>query len=192
MPGNIIRQGVIRRLWPADRQTFVAHLLRLDSESRRKRFQGYVSDIFLQDYAERAMKPGTVFYGYFDAAILRAVAELHIIKPVWSAEAEAAFSVEAPYQEHGIGSELFKRIMNAARNRSIKFVTLHCLTTNSAMRRLVGKFSGKITFDRDEAVATIPSALPTPMSLMREAINGGVGLAKAMLDEELRLIKAVR
>ncbi|WP_376800356.1 GNAT family N-acetyltransferase [Candidatus Raskinella chloraquaticus] len=190
MPGSFIGRGAIRRLWPADREAFAAHLLRLDSDSRRKRFQGFVSDSFLQGYAERSIKTLTVFYGYFDAGTLRAVAELHLIHPSWPAQAEAAFSVEASYQEHGIGSELFKRIIDAARNRSVSDVTFHCLTSNSAMRGLCKKFGGKIVFDQDEAVGTIPSSMPTPMSLMREAISGGVGIAKAMLDEELRLIKA--
>lgn len=191
MPGNFIGRGVIRRLWPADKAQFEDHLLRLDPESRRKRFQGFVADSFLADYAARALGPGAVLYGYFDEAVLRAVSELHPLGSVWARHAEAAFSVEAHYQEHGIGTELFKRVVDAARNRSISDIELHCLTTNVAMRRLVGKFGGKINFDRDEAVGTIPSALPTPMSLFREAVNGGVGYAKAILDEELKLIRAV-
>ena len=35
--------GGIRRLWPADRQDFLAHLMRLDAESRHDRVGGAVS-----------------------------------------------------------------------------------------------------------------------------------------------------
>ena len=190
MPGNYMGRGIVRRLWQGDRDAFAQHLLRLDADSRRKRFQGFVSDEYLLSYAARSMKPSTVIFGYFDGGELRAVAELHPLTPAWSSRAEAAFSVEADYQYHGIGTELFKRILDAARNRSIGDVALHCLTTNTAMRRLCSKFGGKIKIDQDEAIATINSALPSPMSLMREAINGGVGYAKAVLDAELALLKA--
>lgn len=189
MPGNFVGRGTIRRLWPPDRPEFAAHLLRLDVDSRRKRFQGFVSDSFIETYAERALTTKAVFYGYFDDGVLRAVAELHPLRPALAGRAEAAFSVEPGYQEHGIGTALFKRILDAARNRSISDLVLHCLSTNAAMHRLVAKFGGKISIDSDEAVGTIRSAVPTPMSLMREAISGGVGYAKAMLDEELKLIR---
>jgi hypothetical protein len=38
----MVGSGVIRRLWPIERDRVRAHLLRLDQESRRLRFGGLV------------------------------------------------------------------------------------------------------------------------------------------------------
>jgi len=46
-------RGAIRQLRPSDLPRFREHLLRLDTASRRDRFNGLVDDAFLQNYAAR-------------------------------------------------------------------------------------------------------------------------------------------
>jgi len=96
--------GIIRKLWPTEVGKFREHLLRLDPESRRMRFAHAVSDVFIEDYANRMHHMGSIVYGYFEGPHLRAAAELRKLSAVWGEEAEAAFSVEKDWQGKGIGT----------------------------------------------------------------------------------------
>ncbi|MBA4268100.1 MAG: hypothetical protein C0447_01545, partial [Methylobacterium sp.] len=49
--GTTTGHGEVRRLWPAERDLFKAHLLRLDEVTRRERFGTAVNDDFLENYA---------------------------------------------------------------------------------------------------------------------------------------------
>jgi GNAT superfamily N-acetyltransferase len=51
---------------------------------------------------------------------LRAVGECRLVGDDWPREAELAFSVEGRFQGQGIGTELFRRLVMFARNRSVK------------------------------------------------------------------------
>jgi len=188
MPGDFVGRGVVRKLWAADAAAYAAHLKRLDANARSMRFQGLVSDAYLVEHAGRAIAARTVVYGYFDEGVLRAVAELH--PEPGRTEAEAAFSVEADYQEHGVGTELFRRLVTAARNRGVRRLMMNCLPGNLAMRRLCARFGAKITIADGEAVGVIATDGPTPLSFFVEAVADGTGLAKALLDLELERLRA--
>lgn len=190
MPGTFIGRGVVRKLWIGDRLAFRDHMLRLDMKSRHMRFQGTISDEGIARYVEATFARSASLYGYFDGGILRAVAELHPLDGTFTTDAEAAFSVEPDYQEHGIGSELFKTLMTAARNRAIRNVILHCLPHNDRMRRLVKRFNGTVIYQDDELKGTIRVRAPSPLSFFREALTDSTGFAKAVLDAELALLKA--
>lgn len=118
-------EGVFRRLWPSETDKFRDHLLRL-KDSRRMRFAHAVADAFIEDYAGRMTEYGSVVYGYVLDGKVRAAAELRRLGDSWGEEAEAAFSVERAFQDHGIGSELMGRVVRAARNRSIRRLYIGC------------------------------------------------------------------
>lgn len=190
MPGPFYGRGVIRKLWLFDKPRFIEHLKRLDTDSRRKRFQGLVSDAYVERYGERAFKLDAVLYGYFDRGELKAVAELHPLGGLLTPDAEVAFSVEADYQEQGIGSELFKRLTTAARNRGLKRLIMHCLPANIGMRRLANRFGSAIVIEDGEAVGELQAPMATPLSLWREAMADGTGFARALLEVELPALAA--
>lgn len=190
MPEKFIGRGVVRKLWAGDTAQLVDHLTRLDAESRIRRFMGLVSDAHVAAHARRALRLDTVLYGYLDRGVLRAVAEMHPLGGAFSGEAEGAFSVERDWQEHGVGTELFRRLLNSARNRGIRHLTLNCLPGNLAMRRLCEKFGAKVHIEDGEAIAHLTALGPTPLSLMTEAVADGTGFAKAMLDARLTALGA--
>src|SRR5688572_27016416 len=97
---------MIRKLWPTEMQKFRDHMMRLDADSRRMRFGMAVDDAFIAGYAERADFIKSVIYGFFVGGDMRAAAELRSIGEGWGQEAEAAFSVEAEYQDTGVGTDL--------------------------------------------------------------------------------------
>ncbi len=186
MPG----EGTIRKLWLGETRKYRDHLLRLDEESRRRRFGGHVSDQHIRNHVAAAQGFNAVLYGFFVDGILRGVAELRFIG--WRFlcdEAEAAFSVEAPWQSHGIGSALLERILLAARNRGIKFLYMDCLAENLRMQQLARKFDAELSFDSGGAVAELETPRPTALSLIHEWIDDGQSVAGAVLDAQSRMLK---
>ncbi len=191
MSEHHIDGGVIRKLWVGETDPYRAHLLRLDPESRRNRFGGGVSDAFIENYVEVSRGLDSVLHGFFVDGELRGVAELRPLGKVFAFEAEAAFSIEKPWQSLGIGKVLLERTLLAARNRSIKLLHMACLADNKRMQQLALKFDAELTFDFGSVVGEVTAPHPTPMSMLREFVADSHGFATAMLDVQTRLLKAV-
>lgn len=171
----------IRRLWPADIADFRAHLLRLDKASRNMRFGGTVSDAFVSDYADTLARPDAVVFGAFTDGRLVAVAELRMLFDASGAGAEAAFSVEDPHQDKGIGDALLSRLIAAAQNRGIRSVYMICLNANARMRHLALKHDAEIEFDDGEVRGTVRRAWPDVASLTEEVLGEAFGFTRALL-----------
>jgi len=172
--------GAIRRLWATETPALRAHLARLDAENLRLRFAGHVSPAYADTYANDALRRAIAVYGWFENSTLRAVAEL--LGPMFSHTGEAAFSVERNYQGRGIGTSLMGRIVLYARNRGMRNLVVSCLSENSPMQKIARRHAADITFHTAESVGTLDPGLPTGLSILREAIAEGHGLAKAVLD----------
>jgi hypothetical protein len=97
--------------------------------------------------------------------------------------------IERPWQSHGVGTALLERTLLAARNRGIKQLHITCLTENQRMQQLARKFAADLRRDDNTVVGEVEAPYPTPMSLMREMIADGTGVATAMLDAQQRLLK---
>jgi RimJ/RimL family protein N-acetyltransferase len=179
-----------RRLWPADRPAFLAHLLRLDSQSRNDRFGGAVSESFLRRYAENAFHHDDVLCGCFIDGALCGAGELRAIRSGFGEEgggtAEAAFSVETPFRRRGIGSALLTRLMRAATNRGVARVQVYCLAHNIAMQALARKVEAELRLEHDTLAGDLITLAPTPMTLWREAADTAFGGVTAMLDWQAR------
>ena len=107
----------------------------------------------------------------------------------FSHEAEAAFSIETPWQSHGVGTALLDRTLLAARNRGFKLLHMACLADNRRMQQLALKFDAELSFDFGTVVGEVEAAHPTPMSVLREFVADSTGFATALLDVHSRLIK---
>jgi GNAT superfamily N-acetyltransferase len=183
--------GVIRKLWIHEVPLYRDHLLRLDATSRRNRFGGVVSEDFIRKYVDASIVLDAVMHGLFVDGAMRGAAELRPIGTQFSRQAEAAFSVESAWQSHGVGSELLRRTLLAARNRGIKFLHMACLADNRRMQQLARKFDADLKFDFGSVVGEVEAARPTPLSLMREIVSDSHDVASVMLDAQSRLLKPV-
>src|SRR3954468_15822668 len=181
--------GVIRKLWIDRAGAYRDHLLRLDAESRRNRFGGAGSDEFIHKYIALPIGLDAVIHGYFVDGVLRGVAELRPLGRGLTDEAEAAFSIETPWQSHGVGSALLERTLLAARNRGIKLLHMACLANNQRMVDLAKKFDAELTFDFGSVIGEVEAAHPTPMSMWRELNADTHGFATAMLDVHTKMIR---
>jgi GNAT superfamily N-acetyltransferase len=173
LPGG----GTIRKLWAAETDAYRDHLLRLDRDSRYRRFSGTAGDI------------GIVVHGFFVDGTLRGAAELRRNGSIFAHEGEAAFSVEQPWQSHGVGSVLLERTLLSARNRGIKSLQMQCRANNHRMQQLARKFAAGLSFDFGSVVGEVDPPRSTALSLMREAMADNYGIATAIFEAQSRLFR---
>jgi GNAT superfamily N-acetyltransferase len=178
--------SVIRKLWVNETDAYRDHMLRLDRDSRSRRFSGAVSDDFIARHAATAN--GAVVHGFFLDGVLRGAAELRRVGSVLSREGEAAFSVEQPWQSHGVGTVLLDRTLLSARNRGIKSLHMHCLAENERMQQLALKFDAELSFDFGSVIGEVGPPRSTALSLMREMMADGHDLANAIFEKQSRLL----
>jgi GNAT superfamily N-acetyltransferase len=189
MHDPLIDGGVIRKLWISETDLYRDHLLRLDGESRRNRFGGGVSDEFIRSYVGLSNGLDSVIHGFFVDGALRGAGELRPLGSGFAEEAEAAFSIEKPWQSHGVGTALLERTLLAARNRGFKLLHMACLAENRRMQQLARKFDAELTFDFGSVVGEVEAPHPTPLSVIRELMEDGHGFATAMLEVQSRLLR---
>ena len=130
------------------------HLLRLDRNSRRDRFHGYMDDSFIERYAEKCANDGTTIIAFFENGVVRGAAELH---PPDSPDSlpEIAFSVEASVRRRGVGSILFRKLITEARAKGYKSLRITTGSQNEPMRALASKFGAQLVFRHGESTGTI-------------------------------------
>jgi GNAT superfamily N-acetyltransferase len=189
MDDLLIEGGVIRKLWAHERSAYLDHLLRLDADSRHARFGGAVADEVIRRYVEGADPRSAVLHGFFVDGTLRGIGELRLLGGVANS-AEAAFSIEKPWQSHGVGSALLERTLLTARNRGIKHLQMVCLADNRRMQELARKFDAELSFDFGSVIGEVVTPYPTPLSMFRELVSDGRMVASAVLEAQIRLLRA--
>jgi len=151
-------QGTIRQLRPSDMDRFAQHLLRLDAQSRRDRFNAPINDHFLNAYARRCFAEGATVIGYVEDQHVLAAAEVHERPELAEATGEIAFSVERPLQHRGLGSRLFERLIAHAHALGYARLQVTTHSHNQAMKALARKFEARLSFDTGEANGMIELA----------------------------------
>lgn len=165
--------GVIRQLRPSDQIRFRDHLLRLDPESRRDRFNGITDDEFISAYAERCFHGGATVIGYVEEGDVRGAAELHERADLPEPTGEIAFSVERALHHQGIGTQLFRRLIGHALAFGYEKLRVTTHSGNDAMKALARKFDARLTFDAGEAAGFI-DLTGVRMSVITELPSGPV------------------
>jgi GNAT superfamily N-acetyltransferase len=177
-------------LWIGETAKYREHVLRLDAESRHNRFAGGVSDEFVRNYVDLATGLDAMVHGFFVGGVMRGAAELRPLGAGFPHQAEAAISVEKPWQSHGVGSALLRRTLLTARNRGYRLLHMACLADNRRMQQLARKFDAELSFDFGGVIGEVESSRPTPLSLMRELVSDSHGFATAMLELQSQMLRA--
>lgn len=162
--------GTIRQLRPSDLPRFRDHLLRLDGESRRDRFNGMADQSFLETYAARCFSDGTTVIGYVEGDEVLGAAEIHERPEETPPTGEIAFSVERRLQGRGIGAALFRRLLAHAHALGYSRLRVTTHPDNAAMKALARRHDAKLTFEQGETVGLVELAPTLDFSL--EAIAG--------------------
>lgn len=181
--------GSIRKLWPGESAALRDHLLRLDPDSRRSRFGSPVNNFFIEQYASRVLLSDAIVHGFFADGTLRGVAELRAYGKMYPFDAEAAFSLERAWQGRGVGSELLDRTILAAKNRGIRTIYLNCLAENRPMQAIAKKHEAHLQIRADQVTGEVVNTGATPLSIARELIADGHGMATTILDLQRRALR---
>ena len=181
MPRKTRSGLVFRKLWPSERDKVRDHFLRLDPEDRHLRFFGQASDDLIERYCQEVLSTGYVVLAGFADGEVRAVGELRTFGAAGDRRAEIAISIERPYQSRGAGTELFRRLINLARNRSIRTIHSACLLENAKMQRIARKFGCAVQVERGQAEARLEPPWPSYFSLMEEALSEGRAVVHTLL-----------
>ncbi|WP_171121036.1 MULTISPECIES: GNAT family N-acetyltransferase [unclassified Ruegeria] len=171
----------IRRLRIYDKPKIISHYRNLNEDTLTSRFGVPVRPEFVQNYLDGIFDNAALVFGAFPDSCLRGVGELRTVPDSQNFVAEVAMTVEASWQDRGIGDALFSRIIAAARNRGIREVHMLCLATNQKMRRLAAKHKAELKLVTGQVEATLTTPWPSPFSLAEEISGEYHALARAIL-----------
>jgi GNAT superfamily N-acetyltransferase len=158
------------------------HLLRLDRNSRRDRFHGFMDDSFIERYAEKSADDGTVIIAYIEDGVVRGAAELHPPEQSPDARPEIAFSVETSLRRRGIGSILFQKLIAEARAKGYRSLRITTGTQNDAMRALARKFGANLTFRHGESTGCIDLTEKDQTDLVTPEITTMINATRAIAN----------
>ena len=175
----VLAKGSVRTLSQQEELPLLrGHLLRLDRQSRHDRFHGFIDESFIERYAAKCAADGTIIIAYIEGGMVRGAAELHPPDQSPDALPEVAFSVEASVRRQGVGSILFKKLIEEARRKGYKSLRITTGAENQAMRALAHKFGADLTFRHGESTGTI-DIKPLPRSEV--ALVTPIDAARAMV-----------
>lgn len=170
------------------------HLLRLDSASRRDRFNGVVDDDFLIKYAAGCDDDGVIVIGYIENGEVHAAAELHEPKRTPDSTPEIAFSVERHLRRQGVGSVLFKALIAEAKRNGYAKLRVTTGAQNEAMRALAHKFGVNLRFNYGELAGTFDlrdvklADMEIPaLKISRDLTRAMIGFNQAFWNPILRM-----
>ena len=180
---STLARGTVRTLSQQEELPLLRdHLLRLDRTSRHDRFHGFIDESFIQRYAEKCANDGTVIIAYLEDGVVRGAAELHPPEQSPNAQPEIAFSVERSVRRKGVGSVLFRKLIEEAHAKGYRNLRITTGAQNEAMRALANKFGAHLTFSHGESTGSIdlvkqtrpesaPSAAVLPLEAARTIAN---------------------
>ena len=176
-------KGTIRSLINQELPLLRDHLLRLDAESRRDRFNGFADEGFIDRYSKKCGGDGTIIIAFFaEDGSVHAAAELHQPDLHIDSLPEIAFSVEGHLRRKGIGSILFKQLMEVARSLGYEKLRITTGSQNQAMRALANKFGAHLTFRQGESTGTIDLQQEADTVVASRSIDIPGGAANALIS----------
>ena len=174
--------ATFRKLTRDDTQRIQDHFLRLAPTDRKLRFLSSPRDEVINAYCARLDWSSSMLIGAFVDNVLRGIGELVQVTSWPRPSAEIALSVEAAYQNAGIGSELLRRILVLARNRYIDRLSMLCLQENRKMQRIARKFNAELSYNPGEVEGQISSPWPSYMSILEEIVGDGTAFFNAVFN----------
>ncbi|MEM5472215.1 GNAT family N-acetyltransferase [Hoeflea sp. AS60] len=144
----------LRYLGPADLNAFRDHIHELHFEDFRDRFNGLVSDYWLDKYIARSLNEAIVI-GAYSGDHLVAVAELHTGGRIEPGQGESAFSVASDWRQKGLGTILLKALLRAASENDVSTIIVETGSQNHAMKGLARRFGAKMQFATDQSIGRI-------------------------------------
>ena len=167
------------RLHTAGRGAVAAHLLALSRQDRRLRFGGAASDAAIHDYVAGIDFDRDAVFGFLaDDMSLGGAVHVAVVDGV----AELGVSVLAAYRHRGVGSALFQRALDFARDHCARTLYMRCLTENAAMMRIARRAGMKIVTGGGAADAYLQLPPPDAGTVATQFVQECI----ALFDHSLR------
>lgn len=181
--GSMPAKGTVRTLSQQEELPLLRdHLLRLDHQSRHDRFHGFMDDNFIERYAAKCASDGTLIVAYLEDGMVRGAAELHPPGTSPDQQPEIAFSVEPALRRQGVGSILFRKLIEEARAKGYGILRITTGSQNDAMRALANKFGAHLTFRYGESTGTIDLEEQPRFEVARSATITPLDAARAVMQ----------
>jgi GNAT superfamily N-acetyltransferase len=178
----------VHRLAESATPKLLEHFLRLDANDIRLRFGAPLGPDGIAVYVQGIdFDTDAVFGVYEDELGLAAAAHV-----AFGADgAELGVSVLPGHRARGIGSALFARAIDHARNRFVTRMYMHCLSENAAMMHIARKSGMKICIDTGEAEAFLKLAPADQASLSGELMGQRLALFDYALKTQAAALKRI-
>jgi GNAT superfamily N-acetyltransferase len=173
---------VFRKLLAQETGTLKDHLLRLDENARRLRFGHVVRPEVIFAYVDGIRWSETWIVGAFEGDVLRGVAELRDCSSAERRAGELSVTVEADFQNNGIGTRLLEEALLVARNRGFTSLFLLCLPENVKMQHVARKFADRMTFQDGDVEVRIVAPQPDPLSYFAEIFGDAIAMWETAMD----------
>jgi GNAT superfamily N-acetyltransferase len=164
--------GQIRRLGPQDHAKVCAHLARLGADDFYARFSHPMNAVALNNFCRGVSWLRTFLLGYFVDDEVRALGELRLERYRKPDVAELALSVEAAFQNQGIGTQLFRRQLLLARSRGLRGVWFQYRMDNLRLKHIAEKFGATIRMYEGEADGCLDLQSPGVLAQLGETEAG--------------------
>lgn len=178
----------VLQLSPANRAALRRHFLALTPEDLRLRFEHVICRESLLRYVDSIDFGSDAVFGVLDENLeLAGVTHLGLRGDV----AEFGVSVVPGHRGKGIGTALFRRSLEYARNHVIHTLFMHCLKENEAMMHIARKSGMEIVLDSAEVEAHLKVLPGDPASLAGELFSERVGLFDLALKSQLLAARTI-
>ena len=171
----------VLQLSELNRAALRRHFLALTPEDLRLRFEHVICQESLLKYVDSIDFDRDAVFGVFDENLeLAGATHLGLRGDV----AEFGVSVVPGHRGEGIGTALFRRSLEYARNHAIHTLFMHCLKENEAMMHIARKSGMEIVLDAAEAEGRLKVPPGSASSLTRELFSERVGLFDLALKSQ--------
>jgi ribosomal protein S18 acetylase RimI-like enzyme len=154
-------ETVIRPLLSTEAWAYLAHLVRLDPDSRRHRFGRPIDDRELTGFVAATDWSRALILAHIEAGVVRGAAHLAWPDIAWlGGDGELAVAVEGAWRRRGIGRSLLERATAEARARGLAGIMFFTQSDNEAMLSLARYFDAPLTRIGHEIEGRVPLALP--------------------------------
>lgn len=178
----------VQRLNDHAREGVVAHFSSLPTEDRRLRFGSSLSPEGVASYVDRIDFERDAAFAVHDDS-LRIVGIAHVA--LADDHAELGLSVLPAHRGRGVGSALFERGAQHARNRFVRTLFMHCLSENAAIVRIARRFGMKIVTESGDADAHLELLPASAGSIAGELADDRLALYDYALKVEVAAWKGV-
>jgi GNAT superfamily N-acetyltransferase len=178
----------VQRLNEAARPQLLEHFLRLPAEDVRLRFGTTFGPPAIAQYVEHIDFDHDAILGVYDDELTLA----GVVHVAFSGDsAELGLSILPGHRGRGVGSALFARAAEHARNRFVTRLYMHCLSENAAMMHIAKKSGMKICIDTGEADAYLKLPPADPASLTGEMVDQRLALFDYALKTQTAALRRI-